>query len=187
MLKLGIVLLIMILGGGVFWYLKYEQKPAPTPITAPQIKEVPQASIVPLYIHSSAMHPNYKKDQRWYGDKDAYKTTEPQRGDVVLFIDVTLGDKELIKRIVGLPGEEIGIKDGLVYINDKVLEEPYLAPGTRTSTLDYPKEGEKIMVPEGSYYLLGDNRPASADSRLWGSVPRKNITGKVTTCYENCQ
>lgn len=142
-------------------------------------------NIEPIKISGSAMSPNYNDGQFWIVDKVIYTTTDPQRGDVVLFKDVADPNKVFAKRIIGLPGEEIEIKDGAVYINGQVVSEPYLSKDVVTSPGNYPALNQKI-IPQGNYFILGDNRNGSFDSRNFGFVPKENIIGKLTTCYKGC-
>ncbi len=81
-----------------------------------------------------------------------------------------------MKRIVGLPGDEIAFVDGVVVRNGDSLDEPYLAAGTTTT----PKGSESVVVPEGAFFVLGDNRSSSIDSRMYGSVAGENIIGRAS-------
>ena len=117
--------------------------------------------------------------------RQAYKSEDPERGDIIVFksdlVDETTGDdKLLIKRIIGLPGDEISISDDQLYINGEAYEEDYLAEGY-TPAWDNPSEGETLTVPEGEYYVMGDNRAVSIDSRSSdvGTVSKEAIEGKA--------
>lgn len=99
--------------------------------------------------------------------------SELKRGDIVLLISPD-GTK-IIKRIVGMPGEQIQIKNNAVYINGQILDEPYLPAGTLTD--GYTEE--PIRIPAGCIYVMGDNRTNSSDSREFGPVSLKQVTGKV--------
>ena len=97
----------------------------------------------------------------------------PGRGDIIILHDPRNPDgKELVKRVVGLPGETIEIAAGRVYINGRLLDEPYIKQ-------QWSDEKPKILIPPGEYYVLGDNRGGRADSRYFGLVPRELIVGKV--------
>lgn len=112
------------------------------------------------------------KTNYWFGD--------PQRGDVIIFHSPQEPDKNLIKRVIALPGEWVEIKGGKVYITDTngdtfPLDEPYII-GTNGP---YPR----TKVPDDGYFVLGDNRNHSSDSRKWGMLPRENIIGEAWLCY----
>lgn len=133
-------------------------------------------------IPSKTMSPTLMEGDLILVDKAIYKKTELKRGDVIVFIFPQDADKELVKRLVGLPGDSVEIKNNKVYINDKVLEGPafnrsYYNRGA------FGLEGRKITVPKDSYYVLGDNSENSQDSRFFGYVPRKNLIGKAYKIY----
>ena len=107
---------------------------------------------------------------------------EPKRGDVIVFIYPEDKKKDFIKRLVGLPKDVVEIKNGTIYVNDQPLLDStfrryYYNRG------DIAKEGEKIVVPENSFFVLGDNSGSSKDSRYWGFVPWENILGKAIVIY----
>ncbi|MCX5707335.1 MAG: signal peptidase I [Candidatus Omnitrophica bacterium] len=108
---------------------------------------------------------------------------EPGRGDVIVFIYPEDKKKDFIKRLVGLPGETIEIKNGAIYINDKPLLDPIFNQHYYYNRGDLALEGRKIVVPEGSYFVLGDNSASSKDSRYWGFVPKDNILGGAMIIY----
>ena len=104
----------------------------------------------------------------------------PQRGDVVVFRAPTTPDKDFIKRVIGLPGDTILIRNGQVFVNGQALDEPYIHfPATYT----YPFDGQPRTVPDGNYFVLGDNRPNSSDSHLGWFVPVENLVGKAWISY----
>lgn len=104
-----------------------------------------------------------------------YKFSEPRRGDVVIFHAPTEPGKDYIKRMIGLPGDHIEIKDSKLYINGEEIEEPWLH-----EAITYEGEWD---VPEGQYFVLGDNRNHSSDSHIWGCVPRENLIGNAFFRY----
>ena len=115
----------------------------------------------------------------------AYKNHAPERGDIIIFQSTLVNedsgkDKLLIKRVIGLPGDQIMISDGMVYINGEAYEENYTKDGY-TPAFDIPAEGETYVVPDGTYFCMGDNRAGSVDSRRSevGVVPEDSIKGKV--------
>lgn len=137
----------------------------------------------PNQIKGNAMFPNYV-DGQYYITLKIYN--EFERGNTIVFKSPNNPELDNFKRIVGLPGEKIMISDGKVYINENVLEEAYLQSGTTTRSGNFLQEGQKITVPQGQYFVLGDNRDHSLDSREVGFIPKQNILGKMTICYWNC-
>jgi len=105
----------------------------------------------------------------------AYKFGEPDHGDIVVFRSTTNVDLDLIKRIIGLPGDDIRVADGKVIVNGIALTEPYINAEPRYS-------GE-WSVPEGYLFVLGDNRNDSSDSHAWGLLPVENVIGKAILIY----
>ncbi|MGI5997238.1 MAG: signal peptidase I [Lutispora sp.] len=126
------------------------------------------------YVKGPSMEPTLYEGQILIVSKLNYRIGAPKRGDIVVLSD-NLEHKDLIKRVIGLPGEKIDIRDGFVYINGELLEEKYIS----VPTYEYGFEGSK--VPEDKYFVLGDNRPESRDSRSGslGFVERENIMGKA--------
>lgn len=133
-----------------------------------------QLSIQYSIVEMSSMEPNLHDGQRLLVSKLAYKFGEPQRGDIIIFKPPHIDnpDKDYIKRIIGLPGETVEITNGVVYINDVLLEEPYIKDPAKSSLA-------KRTIPEGEYFVLGDNRNNSNDSRSGWTVPLEDIVGKA--------
>jgi signal peptidase I len=130
-----------------------------------------------FYIPSESMVPRLETDDRVLVNKLTYDLRDPARGDVVVFrtppgSHIT-GMDDLVKRIVGMPGDTIEGRDGRIYINDKLLQEPYLDAGVQSKTFG-PTE-----VPANSYFMLGDNRQFSNDSTVWGPANRNLFVGPV--------
>jgi len=111
------------------------------------------------------------------------KLREPKRGDVIVFIYPEDRKKDFIKRLVALPGESVEIKSGTIYINDKPVLDPVFKNRYYYNRGDFIKEGEKIIVPENSLFVLGDNSGSSKDSRYWGFVPKDNLLGMAVIIY----
>jgi signal peptidase I len=114
--------------------------------------------------------------------------TTIQRGDVIVFKHPRMPERDLIKRTVGLPGETVELRDGRVYINDKALDEPYahfLLPqgGADLPAGDPRRKFGPVTVPADSYFMMGDNRDNSEDSRYWGTLPRNHVKGKALFLY----
>ena len=107
----------------------------------------------------------------------------PKRGDVVVFIYPQDPKKDFIKRLVATPGESVEIKNGTIYINDKPLFDPVFSRRYYYNYGELAKEGQKIVVPADSFFVLGDNSASSQDSRFWGFVPRKNLLGEAIVIY----
>lgn len=128
------------------------------------------------FVPSPSMVPNIEVQDRFLSNKTAYWFNEPQRFDIVVFQPpVELNSKaDYVKRIIGLPGEEISIKDGIVYIDGNALKEEYIAP-ERMAMDDFGP----YSVPEGQLFMMGDNRNNSLDSRYWGTISFKDIKGKA--------
>ncbi len=125
-------------------------------------------------VEGASMEPNFHNGEALLTNRLSYLISTPQRGDVV--ISKFPGDpehKKYIKRIIALPGEKLTIKDGLVYINDQKLTESYLPSGTQTLP-----DMEKVMGSD-EYFIIGDNRGNSSDSRIWGPVEKSDLIGKA--------
>ena len=137
----------------------------------------------PHKIKGSSMEPNFHDGEYLLTEKVTYRFAEPKRGDVIVFEAPGTGGEEFIKRIIGLPGENVSIHESKVYINAKKLDEPYAPESVPTSGSIFLKEGAEITVPSGNYFVLGDNRPFSSDSRAWGFIEKRKITGRAWLIY----
>ncbi|PKN02769.1 signal peptidase I [Candidatus Dojkabacteria bacterium HGW-Dojkabacteria-1] len=138
--------------------------------------------MTPHEVVGNSMHPTYKNGEYLMANKITYRFTEPQRGDVVIF--KYSDTQDFIKRVIGIPGDEVMIKDGSIYINgDKLNEGNYLADSVITNGGSYIHEGQSITVPEGQYFVSGDNRPNSSDSREFGPISKERIKGKAWIVY----
>lgn len=126
-----------------------------------------------FWIPSSSMEPTLDIKDRVVVNKISYHFRQPKRLEIIVFRQVApegSPKRDLIKRVIGLPGENLKVADGIIYINgEKLAEEHQLNP-------DYSDFGP-VVVPADSYFVMGDNRPASADSRYWGFLPKKNLIG----------
>ena len=126
------------------------------------------------------MTPTLIVGDRIFVDKTIYKKADPKRGDVVVFISPDDSMKFYIKRIVGLPGETIEIKNGAAVINGITVKEPFVFKRiTYYNKGDYAKAGQPVKIPDSCYFTLGDNSVSSKDSRYFGFVTRKSIKGKA--------
>jgi signal peptidase I len=108
-------------------------------------------------------------------DRLAYQQKAPQRGDIVIFALPMDPKQEMIKRVIGLPGETVAIKDGVVTINNAPINESFIT--------EPPLYSGEWTVPKGQYFVLGDNRNNSADSHSWGFLPQENIIAKAVWIY----
>ena len=129
-----------------------------------------------FYIPTGSMEPTLMPHDRVLVAKFIYYFVEPKRGDIVVFKFPLDTSTDFIKRIIGLPGDHIKIVEGKVYINGRLLKEPYVVHNDMFSM-------DEIVVPKGRYFVMGDNRPNSDDSRYWGYVPKENIKGKAFIIY----
>lgn len=138
-----------------------------------------------LKLHGPGMEPNYKDGQNYIVNTIIYSLVNPGRGDVVEYKGGASKNTRFMQRIIGLPGEEIKIIGGSIYINGELLSEDYLSENTYTESKSSKYE-EGFTIPENEYFMLGDNRSSSYDSRDIGTIKKEDIVGKVTICYWNC-
>ncbi|GAB6098923.1 signal peptidase I [Halanaerocella petrolearia] len=129
-----------------------------------------------FYIPSGSMKPALQPGDRIFANKLVYRFREPKRQEIIVFNYPVDPSRKFIKRVIGLPGDKIKIVDGKVYINGQLLKEDYTLEKSYT---DYPE----IEIPPNNYFVLGDNRNNSEDSRFWGFVPKENIVGKATVIF----
>lgn len=135
-------------------------------------------------IPSGSMRPTFLEGDRILVNKFIYKFKEPQTGDIVVFRYPEDKKKDFVKRLIAKGNEDVEIKEGNIYINDKLVEEPFIMRDIYYYNRgDYGEAGKKIKVPPGAYYVLGDNSASSRDSRYWGFVPKKNLLGKAILIY----
>jgi len=140
------------------------------------------------YIPSESMLPTFEVNDRILADRASYSNTSPQRGDIVIFrpsdrlTEMLQGAMPIdaktvfVKRVIGLPGEEIEVRQGHIYINRQQFFEPYLTEAARYNW-------GPITVPPDAVILLGDNRNNAFDSHYWGALPQKNLLGRVIWRY----
>lgn len=137
--------------------------------------------IQPFYVKGASMEPNFYDKEYLIIDEISYRFNEPQRGDIIVFKYPRNPEEYFIKRIIGLPGEKVQVKEGAVYVFNKEhpggakLEEKYLSEDVKT----YALNEETTSLSSSEYYVLGDNRNSSKDSRSFGPVDKKFITGRV--------
>ncbi len=134
----------------------------------------------PFFVRGASMEPNFEDGEYLIIDELSYRFKEPQRGEIIIFRYPKDPSQYYIKRIVGLPGETIKISEGTITIfNDEnptglVLNEPYLSENNQ-----FTSGNIEINLDENDYFVLGDNRLASSDSRIWGAVPDHYIIGRA--------
>jgi signal peptidase I len=128
-------------------------------------------------VDGSSMEPNFHTGQLLIVNRLAYRFGTVERGDVIVFRFPGNTADDYIKRVIGLPGETVAVRDGEVYVDGNLLEESYLAPDT---TLPY---GGEWVVPADNYFVMGDNRPHSSDSRSWGMLGKEFVIGKSWISY----
>lgn len=138
--------------------------------------------MTPHEVIGSSMYPTYKDGEYLMANKVVYKLSEPKRGDVIIF--KYSDTQDFIKRIIGLPGDQVMLKDGYIYINGNKLDESgYLDSSVYSNGGEYLHEGETITVPDGQYFVCGDNRQHSSDSRTFGPIEKAVIKGKAWIVY----
>jgi signal peptidase I len=138
----------------------------------------------PFQVNGQSMFPNYHDGEYILTNLVSLHLSSLKRGDVVVFQAPVDAEKDFIKRVIGLPGETVALKDGSVYIDGKRLDESdYLPPDFKTFAGSFLAEGQTVTVPEGKYFVLGDNRNFSSDSREWGYVTREKVIGKSFFVY----
>jgi len=134
----------------------------------------------PVKVEGTSMMPALTDQERIFINKFTYRfgTGNIERGDMVVFFPPLDHTKSYIKRVIALPGDTVQIEKGTVYVNGERLAEPYVP--------DEYRHGQALpleTVPPGHYFVLGDHRSSSNDSRAWGTVPRTNIYGKAVFVY----
>lgn len=164
-----------------------------------------QALLVkPFRIPSESMVPTLEVGQRVLVDRVSFRFSDPDRGDVVVFKppagasmgmecgvehpgdqacpEPTDGESEenYIKRVVGVPGDRLKVIDGIVYIDGEPLDEPYIRPDQSCQICNLPQE---ITIPPDHFFMMGDNRGSSQDSRVWGPVPEDSVIGNAFFTY----
>lgn len=148
---------------------------------------IPSSSMEPtLHCAKPATGCEAHFSDRVLANRFIYHFRDPKRGEIIVFktpgnlpvCGTTHAHEVFVKRLIGLPGDHVSERDGIVSINGVPLKEPYVKPDRR----DHNPPGS-WNVPKGEYFFMGDNRSASCDSRTWGSVPRANLIGEVFFVY----
>ena len=146
---------------------------------------IPSSSMEPT-LHCARPAPGCEArfSDRVLANRFIYRFRDPKRGEIIVF--QTPPEAQLrcgaggtfVKRLIGLPGEKLSERDGIIYVNGHELQEPYIQPARRDH-----EPPRNWTVPKGGYFFMGDNRSQSCDSRVWGAVPRKNLIGEVFFVY----
>jgi signal peptidase I len=134
--------------------------------------------VQPVKVEGTSMQPRLADQERIFINRFIYRFKDVSRGDVVVFWYPKDRSKSFIKRVLAVPGDKVEIISGDVFINDIKVEEPYVTPEYR----DYQSYGQEV-VPPGYYFVLGDHRNSSNDSRKWGFVAKGLIYGKAVFSY----
>lgn len=143
-------------------------------LTLGQIMEITGDSMTPLLVDK----------ERILAEKVSAKFSNYKRGEIVVFASPAENNRLVIKRVIGLPGDEIAITEGKVVINRRIMEEPYLAQDEVTQPTEKLPESQTVTVPYDNYFMLGDNRDESIDSRYFGFVDKKLIVGRALLVYK---
>jgi signal peptidase I len=126
-------------------------------------------------VDGSSMIPTLQNGEFVLVNRMAYRLGDTQRGDIIVFRSINEPNLDLIKRIIGLPGDDVLVQNGQVVVNGQALSEPYIAAP--------PRYTGEWKVPEGHLFVLGDNRNDSSDSHQWGLLPFENVIGKAILIY----
>lgn len=137
-----------------------------------------QYAVQTVHVLGSSMSLTLHDNDLLVASKISYKIHDPQRGDIIVFKPPNEDSRDFIKRVIALPGDKIRITNSVVYINGQVLHEPYL-PEKWTYNNNWPADGQDKLVPADQYFVMGDNRNHSSDSRSFGFVERDAILGKA--------
>ena len=141
-----------------------------------------------FFIPSGSMENTLLPGDMILDNKFIYYFPDYKHGDILVFKYPKEPEKDYIKRVIGLPGDTVEIKNGDIYINDKLTEEKYTKQKAADDIILHASAGtdvplSKIKVPEGKLFVMGDNRNNSQDSRFWGYLPKENIRGKALLIY----
>lgn len=147
-----------------------------------------QFFIRPFEVKGDSMYPNFHNESFVLTNVLGIRLTNPKLGDVVVFKAPPDPEKAFIKRVIGTPGDSVRVQNGSVYLNDKLLDESkYLKPTVKTYAGAFLREGITVTVPKNSYFVMGDNRPFSSDSREWGYVTKENCSFSVSDLLTGCK
>lgn len=138
----------------------------------------------PFQVSGQSMFPTFKNNEYVLTNIIGLKLGRISRGDVIVFKSPVDKEKDYIKRVIGLPGDVVALKNAKVYINGTQLDESvYLSPDYKTGGGTFLDEGSEVTVPDETYFVMGDNRDFSSDSREWGFVTKDKLIGKSAFVY----
>jgi len=151
-----------------------------------QAFKIPSGSMRPTLIERDRLMVNKLR----YGPKVPFTEnkrlpgfSKSERGDVVVFVYPLDPSRDFIKRLIAFEGEEVEIREGDIYVDGELIEDSVIKNIFYYYGTNYCQEGEKITVPEGHYFVLGDNSASSSDGRVWGFVPKENVIGRAELIY----
>src|SRR3972149_605445 len=138
----------------------------------------------PFQVSGNSMYPTFLDKQYVLTNIIALKFGQPKYGDTIVFKAPNDSEKDYIKRVIGVPGDRIMVRNGDVYVNEQLLNpNEYLTSSVKTYGGSFLKENASVLVPADSYFVMGDNRNGSSDSREWGFVPLRSIVGRSFFVY----
>lgn len=139
----------------------------------------------PYQVNGHSMDPNFQDGEYVLTNLITLRFSDLKRGDIIVFnAPPPNEEKDYIKRVIGIPGDRISLRDGQVYLNGQKLDQlEFLASDVYTNGGAFLGEGDEVVVPEGHYFTMGDNREFSSDSREWGFVVKDKIIGKSFFVY----
>lgn len=138
----------------------------------------------PYQVNGLSMDPNFHHGEYILTNIITLKLSPLNRGDVIVFQAPPNTEKDYIKRIIGMPSDRIMLQNGRIYVNNQLIDEnAYLSPSVRTLGGQFLRDNQEITVPPGNYFVMGDNREFSSDSREWGYVSKDKIIGKSFVVY----
>lgn len=134
-------------------------------------------------VSGNSMVPTFKSGDYLITEKVTYRFNSPKKGDIIVLKNPKDESEDFIKRIIALPGDTIKIENNIVYVNGEAIREKYLPPQTSTRAGSFLEEGGQITAGPNQYFVLGDNRNHSSDSREWGAITRQEIVGRALFRY----
>ena len=138
----------------------------------------------PFEVKGESMFPNFLNKEYVLTNLISLRFSDPKQGEVIVFKSPTDAEKDYIKRVIGVPGDTVEVRNGQIFVNGNLLDEsPYLDSSVKTFGGAFLKEGVAVTVPDGQYFVMGDNRLYSSDSREWGFVSKEAIIGRSFLVY----